>query len=255
MLYLKRMLPYKSVPVLMYHQIAMPTVEQEALELAVSAGRFELQMIYLREQGFTSITLSEINKLDLEGGDLRKKLAITFDDGYLDNYDEAFPILKQYDFSATIFLTTDFVGKTHAWGLGQQHRYMDWHHCRELAMEGISFQSHTCSHPDLTMVSDEAIIREVTISRKVIEDILGIPVQHLSYPFGRYDRRVIELTKAAGYESAYASGLSERGRFCGERFRVRSFEGVWAFSLKTNVWSSWIRSLWNVRSLFRYANK
>jgi peptidoglycan/xylan/chitin deacetylase (PgdA/CDA1 family) len=115
---------------------------------------------------------------------------------------------------------------------------------------GISFQSHTCSHPDLTASSNDEALTELVTSKKQIEDTLGIPVNHLSYPFGRYNRAIMQLAEKAGYEAAYATGLSMRQRYCLERFEVKPGDGWLSFGVKSSIHGSWLRSIYNVNSKF-----
>lgn len=253
--YLLRIAPYRAVPILMYHQIAVTNPEEDPLRLAVPPKRFEAQMRYLSVRGFATVTLDEaivrVNSGEKTGG---RQIVITFDDGYLDNYTHAFPVLEKYGFSATIFLVSDFVGKMRNWGLGGSVRLMDWSHVREMSRHGICFQSHTATHPDLTTLADERMSEELLRSRKKIEDALGTPVQHLAYPFGRYDRRVMQMVAKTGHAAAYgvgpAVGKSDVSQFCRERFQICLRDRSFRFRLKTSAWSTWIRRIWNLRPQF-----
>ena len=195
---LKRILPYKiSIPVLLYHQVALTTIEEDHVRLSVTSKDFEAQMKYLYGRGYQTITLDDyIAKSDLHLIDGIKRIAITFDDGYLDNYQNAFPILKKYQFSATIFIITNFIGKIRSWELGKHPcHYMDWSHIQEMVQNGISFQSHSRNHPDLTKIDLPEALKEIVDSRKAIEDKLGIPVHHFAYPYGNFTNKIMELVE------------------------------------------------------------
>lgn len=246
---LSKLIPYRSVPILAYHQIAKTSPEEDRLRLAVPPETFESQMKYLHDHGYTTVALDELAEAENnKKRDPRKLIAITFDDGYLDNYTNAFPILQKYGFSATIFAVTDFIGKSHAWISCAPMRYMDWSHAREMERYEISFQSHTCTHPDLTKLSVAEGIQELTNSRKKIEDCLGNPVRHFAYPYGKYNNEVIEMVKETGYLSSYAAGMSERGGFARERFSVELKNSPFLFYFKASHLGSWVRTIRN--SLF-----
>jgi len=247
MKFFPRLFPYGSVPILMYHQIATTTPEEDPLRLAVPPERFEAQMRYLHERRTETITLNDVrDAIENDSNVDRNCVVITFDDGYFDNYTNGFPILRKYAFSATIFLVSDFVGKRTSWGTGGQKLLMDWSHIREMSKSGICFQSHTCTHPDLTVLTDESVVRELLGSQKTIEDALGVPVCHLTYPYGRYNERIMQLAKDTGYVAAYTDHFSHGGKFCQARVACFAFDSSWEFRLKTSYWGSWflrIRSL------------
>jgi hypothetical protein len=124
--------------------------------------------------------------------------------------------------------------------------YMGWSHCREMLNYGISFQSHTCNHPDLTMLTDRDVLKELSESKGTIEDMLGTPANHLAYPFGRYNSVIMQLAEQAGYMAAYAGGISSRHKYCMERCEVIESDGMFLFALKSSPWVSWIRSVYNL---------
>jgi len=232
-----RLVPYKSIPVLVYHSIAKTTRVQDPFRLGDPPGTFRSQMKYLHDRGFTTLTLDELAEIEKDKKQgTRKRIAITFDDGYLDNYTTAFGILQDFRFSATIFVVTDLLGKA---------RYMSWSHAREMLNYGISFQSHTCTHPDLTKMDHAAGLHELVESRRKIEDILGTTVRHFAYPYGKYNHDVINWVKEAGYLWAYAAGMSESGRFSRERFDVRLKDSFFLFFWMASHWGSWGRRVRN----------
>ena len=175
----------------------------------------------------------------------QKLIVITFDDGYLDTYTHAFPILQRFDFSANVFLVANLIGKKKNWGSGQNSELMNWNQIREMLKYKISFQSHTNNHTDLTTKTPKEIENELVHSKKSIEDALGTDVSHLAYPYGRYNQTVVQITKDSGYTSAYTDERSDMNRYCCERFEISLRDGMKLFSLKINPWCSWIRRIWN----------
>jgi hypothetical protein len=106
------------------------------------------------------------------------------------------------------------------------------------------FHSHTCTHPDLTAISQERASYELVYSKKTIEDKLGLPADYMAYPFGAFNRTVMSLAEDAGYTDAYAFGPSPNQRLCRERFVILPNDGKLRFRLKTNAWSSWVRTVY-----------
>ena len=188
-----------KVPVLMYHYVdeTPPPAGPYADSLTVRTPEFVKQLEYLRSGGFSTVSLAQVY-LAMAGALAlpSKPVVLTFDDGGLDNYEVAFPLLKSYGFIATFFVITSRVGKE-----GQ----MTWDQLREMNQAGMAVQSHTVSHPDLTQISGNKLAQELVDSRAKIEEEIKAPVYALAYPAGAYNSRVIEATKAAGYSLAVST--------------------------------------------------
>ena len=130
------------IPILLYHQIAVTIPGEDQTIIGISQKTFEAQMNYLYSHKYSTITLDDLaNMTDDQKIKLTIRFVITFDDGYLDTYTNAFPILQKYGFVATIFVVTDFMGKNHSWGTDKSVPYMQWSHVREMFKYGISFGS------------------------------------------------------------------------------------------------------------------
>lgn len=175
-----RTLPAVDVPVLYYHLIN-DNLYGPYPSMFVSPGEFDKQMNYLKSNGYTVIGLDEIE----QAARYAKPVIITFDDGYEDNYTNAYPILKKYNFKATVFLISSFMGKPGYLNEGQIHEMQDL----------ISFQSHTITHSYLTRLSAEEVDHELAESKRVIEALTGDRVDALAYPIGDYNQQVIEITR------------------------------------------------------------
>lgn len=157
--------------------------------------------------------------------------AITFDDGWEDNYRVAFPILQELGVTATIFLCTALVGR--------DPRYLTWGQVREMSRAGFSFGGHTCTHPHLTALSSDAAFAEIDTCRRQIEDELGQAVEWFSYPFSDLDRRVEDLVLSAGFKYActtYPSSNPPGGRIpTVDRVGVYATTSRLRFRLKTST--------------------
>ena len=195
--------PRGSIPILAYHKV------DTRLELGgtmISPKRFAGHLEYFRKNGYQSVTLSravELMRQD-QGGE-KKYLCLTFDDAYEGLYRHAFPLLKEYGFTATVFVVTDYAGRSNDWDInwgGLKFGHLSWEQMRELQACGIEFGSHAKTHRDLRFLSPEELRTELAGSREAMEQNLGVPAATLSYPFGLYNEAVRQAAIDAGYLSA-----------------------------------------------------
>jgi peptidoglycan/xylan/chitin deacetylase (PgdA/CDA1 family) len=163
------------------------------------------QLHRLREHGFRGVTVGEWlvacrSRRPLPG----RAVLLTFDDGYSDFAEHAWPLLERHGFPATVFVVTDAAGRTGAWDAdrGDAPGLMGWDEIRELARRGIEFGSHTSTHPALCGLSNAEVVRELVNSRAVLEEQLGTAVSALAYPYGDHDGAIAHLAGACGYEAA-----------------------------------------------------
>jgi peptidoglycan/xylan/chitin deacetylase (PgdA/CDA1 family) len=181
------------VPILAYHYVDFsPVPGLFGKRLTIRPGQFREEMNYLVAAGYHSIDLDEAY-LAVEGGPAKlppKPVIITFDDGGLDDYTIAYHILREKNLTATFFVPTSFVGSP---------RHMLWSQLALMARAGMSIESHTVHHWDLTTLGDAQLARELAASRSAIESHLGVTVRFLAYPGGKYDSRVEAAARAAGY--------------------------------------------------------
>ncbi len=190
------------LPILMYHRIAASGSEALA-PYRVTPDAFEAQIRFLSEQGFKGVSVHDWSSHIVFGSALpRGAVAITFDDGYVDFLEHAWPVLDRYGFSATVFLVADRIGGSNTWDSehGETIPLLDWPRIRELQASGIEFGSHTASHAWLPSLSSREVVAELTRSRQHLEDGLGTAVDSLAYPWGAFNKRVQFLAGACGYE-------------------------------------------------------
>ena len=193
-----------EVPILMYHSIA----DQGPPELKpyrVSPRAFREQLRYLRSQGFHSITLSDWaeavrNRAPIQG----RPIIITFDDGYQDFADNAWPELQRSDFSATMFVVTDKVGLTADWDShsGEPMKLMTWETLAKLRENGVEIASHSASHKDFSNISREQARAEGGRSREAILDRLGVDTDCIAFPWGRTSDSAVDALEECGYRVA-----------------------------------------------------
>jgi peptidoglycan/xylan/chitin deacetylase (PgdA/CDA1 family) len=188
---------YQKVPILVYHTFA----ERCKSKLCVSRQVFEEQMAYLKDNGYRVIALSDlIGFLEFRTGLPEKAVVITIDDGYRSVYDIAYPILKKYGFTATLFVYMDFIGIPRS--------SVTWDELREMKANGFEIGSHTMTHADLTKRMDgegeqgylHRVKKELVASKKMIDQKLEQETVSLAFPYGAYNEKVLALSEAAGYK-------------------------------------------------------
>ena len=181
----------EKVMILNYHK-----VDNMNISLSVLPDDFAAQMDYLKRNDYHTITTNELYASLAGEADLPENpVLITFDDGYKDNYQNAYPILKKYGFKATVFVVTSF--------MGTQQNYLTWEQAREMDANGIDIESHTVTHKSMTELSDDELRAELVNSKKAIEDHLGKQVDYIAYPTGTYNLHIAQLVKDAGYKAAF----------------------------------------------------
>lgn len=192
----------------MYHRVC-DDHGAPASPYVVTASIFERQLQWLASHGYRSAGAIDLVDRELEDAvDGRPgAVVLTFDDGYLDNYTVAFPLLQRYGFTATIFVVTDFQRRINFWdrsGATAGAPLLEAEHVVEMASAGITFGSHCVSHRPVIDLDDADAYAELSRSRMALEDLLGAPVDSLAYPYGIVDRRAKALVARAGYRAAFA---------------------------------------------------
>ena len=184
----------------MFHRVVPGPSMDSKHGLWITTSEFERRLISLRRRGYSPLTFEQyrdflIGKTMLPA----KPMILTFDDGYRDNFTHAFPLLKKFAFPAVIFLVTDRQRRTNFWDADEpQEPLMCDAEIREMSAAGIEFGSHTVSHADLTCCSEEELRRELSDSKKTLEELLGKKIASLAYPYGRVNETVKTAAAEAG---------------------------------------------------------
>lgn len=192
-----------TVPILMYHYVN--DEESSRSRLGISPATFERQMRFLSEHKYNVIPLSELADLIRNKRKIPPKTAaVTFDDGYLDNYTQAYPILKKYNIPATIFVVINRVGKH----MGNDD-YMSWAQIKELSDSGlVTIGSHSINHPNLSEIkSEEEMELEILDSKNILEESLARQVNLFSYPFGGINHLARSIVISSGYQAAVGTNF------------------------------------------------
>ena len=199
----------KKIPILMYHSISDAT-NPKFRAFTVSPVSFAEQMAYLHQQGYTPITVTQFIKARSgEGVVLPEEhpVILTFDDGFADFFTAALPILQQYDFTATLYISTAFINSTSRWMRRERETtrlMLTREQIVEVSASHIECGAHSHSHPQLDILPHNVARDEISHSKRVLEDLLGQEVFSFAYPFGYYTARVRQLVQEAGYSTACA---------------------------------------------------
>ncbi len=212
----------RYVPILMYHYISVPPPDADIyrLDLSVTPDNFRSQMDWLKRNGYETITLYDlIYWLNIGWPPLPEKpVILTFDDGYIDNYKNAFPILKEYGFTGTFFILTDVTDR-------RQAGYMNWRMLQEMSKAGMNIEVHGREHVEMVNRDHAWLVFHLLGPAQTIEANLGYRPRFLSYPAGLYDEAVIAAAQEQGYWGAVTTVggalQSKAAPFEMRRLRVR----------------------------------
>jgi peptidoglycan/xylan/chitin deacetylase (PgdA/CDA1 family) len=226
--------------ILMYHMIEKTNKRIEK-RYALSPDRFRRQLGYLKRKGYTPISLDDLYEYFLRRTISlpQKPVIITFDDGYMDNYENAYPILKECGFPAAVFIIGGFVGNTNVWMKSEgypERPMMGWREIEDMKKDGITIGSHTMNHLRLSILKTEDARKEIDGSKKFLEDKLGVPVDHFAYPYGDMNASFRHIVKTAGYKTACStrSGFNSDGidLFELRRLEIYGTDSVVSFGIK-----------------------
>jgi len=195
------------ISILMYHQVGKFQPMRSHRANYCDEGRFTRQMDLLARLGYRVLDLD--TALACLAGELatpRRALVLTFDDAYDNFADSALPVLRLHGFPATVYAISGWLGRRAEWFNKDPGRdvpgLMSAERLRQVHAAGITVGSHTANHVKLGESDPAVQEREVIDSKAALEDVLGVPVRHLCYPFGSFDHNAVRATARAGYASA-----------------------------------------------------
>ena len=210
----------------MYHIIAEPKSHKES-RFACPPALFRKHMKYLRENSYNVVNLDAILKHVHDRSPVPDKtVVVTLDDGFRNNYDNAFPIFQEFNIPATIFLASGMIEKTNSWmheNSFPKRSMLTWANIREMKDWGIHFGAHTVNHVKLTELTAEEKEQEIRQSKIQIEDKLGEEISHFAYPYGLMDETAREKTVEAGFSTA-CSTRSGFNNYDSDLFILRRLE-------------------------------
>lgn len=235
----------RQIPILMYHRVAEITPEEEIYPgMTMSPAQFESQMRYLTQQGFTALTMDEMLQVHLGQRSAPKKaVVITFDDGYKDNFDAAWPVLKRLGLTATFFMVVGELGKANRWDAPRPRvtppPLMTVEEARQMQAEGAEFGSHTLTHVSLPDLPPEEARQQIAESRRLLEEMLESPVNYFSYPYDRVTPAVAGMVEESGYLGACGPSALPQGRYNLWRIECFSYDSSGLFRLKVSGYYHW----------------
>lgn len=203
-----------KLPILMYHSISSGN------SLRVPKEEFEAHMKWVHENGYRTLTPKEAYlMLTQDKKPSEKCVLITLDDGYTDNYQDAYPVLKKYGMKATIFM----IGKS----IGHKNHLTE-KQMKEMAKHGVSIESHTIDHLELNGLTPEQQHSEMDDSKKLFDQMFHQQTSIISYPVGRYNEETLKAAKDTGYQMGVTteSGAASRDQGMYALHRVRVSPGM-----------------------------
>lgn len=238
-------MPVAGYPVLMYHKVGNPPAGPTLHKLWVSTDMFRKQMTYLKRNGYTPVIFKDLyNFLDKSTALPKKPVFITFDDGYENNFKDAFPILQEFGFPATLFVVVDTIGGDNKWhnpASEARIKMVTWDQVKQLRDAGWEIGSHTMSHRNLQTIDLKEVKMEVEKSRQALTEVLGEVPETFAYPYGSGEDNlsVIQKVREAGYRIAVGvhTGVWPVSRFKEQPFQlprifVRGDETMFDFHLE-----------------------
>jgi len=211
----------RPVPVLMYHHVN----PHKGDLVTVTPEVFEGQMRHLSESGYKTLTLDELVSYIAGETVLKQKaVAVTFDDGWLDNFIYAFPVMKRYNINVCIFIVTDWVSNSvpdaslsvtvpvhnESKSLIKRGRagevILSWEHIRTMQDSGLAkFYAHTRSHARCTAISAQELLIELGESKRALENHLSRPCPYLCWPYGEYNEAALKVARDVGYKALFTT--------------------------------------------------
>ncbi|NME83118.1 polysaccharide deacetylase family protein [Clostridium sp. SM-530-WT-3G] len=183
----------RGIPVLYYHSVN-DSVDNE---VTISPSLLKKELEYIKNQGYTTLSLKEVENYILNNQPIpEKSILITFDDGYMDNYYNAYPILKELNMKATIFCITSELDGSY---------YLSEDAIKEMSKNNIDIESHTLNHPHLNSLTYDEQLKELTESKAKLENITGNKITAIAFPFGDYNEDSIKAAKNSGYTLAFTT--------------------------------------------------
>jgi peptidoglycan/xylan/chitin deacetylase (PgdA/CDA1 family) len=209
------------VPILMYHYLSVPPPDADRvrLDLSVTPDLFAAHLDAIQQAGYTPISLYTLLDHLTHGVPLPEKpMVLTFDDGYRDNYTNAFPLLRDRGLTATFFIVTDFIND-------QRPEYLTWDMVREMYAAGMSIEGHGRNHVSLANKESDYLIWQALGTYESIEHEIGVRPHFISYPAGDYDQLTVDIFRSANYWAGLTTqqGATHRSDdlFRMRRIRVR----------------------------------
>lgn len=237
---------WKRPRVLMYHMVREHIEGAKFNKLRVKPAEFEKQVAWMKAENFHFVTMYELQ----QNWDRHpeKTVAITFDDGYLDNLENAYPILEKYQAKATIYVVVDRHDRD--WSTYKKAHHNSGELAREAKLNDeqvkalansdlVEIGSHTMTHANLAKLDDVACLAELTQSKQALETVTQQSVTSFAYPFGIYCQRDVDMAKQAGYSNAVTTNegidLEQPDFMQLQRIKISGKDSIFAVKLRLKI--------------------
>ena len=224
------------VPVMMYHSV---DEKERITKLSVAPDNFESQVEFFHKNRYNVVGLDKIvGYIEKKEKIPPRTVAITFDDGYYNNYKYAFPVLRKYRLPATIFMITGKIGRD---------GWCGWKELKEMSDSGlITIGSHTRSHKWLPSLGTKELKEELAVSKAMLEKGLGKRIDYLCYPAGAHNDRVKRMAKEAGYLAAVGTNPGRKSRpddiYAIKRVKIsRTSRNHFVLWFETSGYYTWVK--------------
>ncbi len=221
------------VPILMYHRV-LREPSRGPFDTWVLAAALRRQLEHLRRQRIEPVTFRDLDRPAAPG---RRRVVLTFDDGYEDNYTTLFPLLQEFGVRAVVFMVTAMA--TNAWDVPKgepEQRLLTRAQVREMAAHGVEFGGHTRHHVNFDLVSEEVAREEIRGCKADLEDWLGVPVVSFAYPYGADHLHARRAVEEAGFRWGITTKRGplhlEEDRYQVRRLAISHRTGMLGFRLK-----------------------
>lgn len=230
------------------------SIDDSGSILSTRPSLFENQMRFLKKKKYNVMSLGKlIDHIRSHTKPPPGSIVLTFDDGYKNNYEVAFPVLKSLKFTATFFIVTEYVGKRSTWDQDDtcgDVPLLSWEEIGEMAAQGMDIQPHSCTHPHLPELTREEMIREIRNSRLHIEDVVRQEADIFCYPFGEFNRACTDLLSQLGFQGAVSIAYGRRNTvenvYALQRVGSAHFRDMTAFKVCLFGLYEWYLSLRNI---------
>lgn len=250
----------ERLPILMYHSISAGSdvKRHPFFQYHTTPETFKMHMATLYEEGYRVISLEAGCRILKNKEKSNKTVVITFDDGYQNFLESAWPIMKRYQFPATVFIATSLVGQKNA--LFKNRRCLSWEEIFQIASEGVEIGSHSMTHPRLNELSPSELESEIVNSKKILEDKLGQPINSFSCPYAFPEKKLfknfyLNVLEKAGYKYGVTTRIGrascKNGLFLLNRLPVNDFDDNSFFQAKLAGEYDWMYWVQTGRKIFK----
>jgi len=187
-----------TFPIIMYHNVTNdPELVKKDDTVHITADTLESHFIALKNAGYNAISMNDYYLYRTQGKTLAPNpVLITFDDGYISNYEIAYPMLQEHKLKATIFVIASRMGADNV-----EFHHFTWDQAREMDKSGfVEIESHTFTHPDFSKINYSQSVVEMRLSKFAIETNLGRPCRFFAYPYGKMNQWSTLVANKAGYK-------------------------------------------------------